>query len=169
MGILALMLLAGSGRAFESAAAARMPETSTPIHALNVGNGVQATRVHPAVTLTPATSTPAPAPPSLAGAAPLQSHEIFGYAPYWTLPQSSGFDVQSLTTLAYFSVDANADGTLNQSGAGWNGYESQDLVNLVNRSHAAGDRVVLTVTCFSQSSLNAVTSDPGAPARLRPR
>ena len=113
-----------------------------------------------------ATSAPAPAPPSLAGSPPLQSHEIFGYAPYWTLPQSSGFDVQDLTTLAYFSVDANADGTLDESGSGWNGYESQDLVNLVTRSHAAGDRVVLTVTDFSQSSLDAITSDPNAGARL---
>lgn len=167
VGILALLLLAGSGRAFEaSAGGAAAAAKPTAIHALNVGNGVQASRAHPTVSLPPATSTPAPAPPSLAGAAPLQSHEIFGYAPYWTLPQSGGFDVQDLTTLAYFSVDANADGSLNQSGAGWNGYESQDLVNLVNRSHVAGDRVVLTVTCFSQSSLNAITSDPTAPARL---
>ena len=74
--------------------------------------------------------------PVAGGIAPLQSHEIFGYAPYWTLPQSSGFDVSDLTTLAYFSVDANPDGTLDESGSGWNGYESQDLVNLVNRSHA---------------------------------
>ena len=59
-----------------------------------------------------ATSKPVPAPPSLAGSPPLHSHEVFGYAPYWTLPQSSGFDVKDLTTLAYFSVDANADGTL---------------------------------------------------------
>jgi Glycosyl hydrolases family 18 len=165
VGVLTLLLLAGSGRAFEASAGVAAAKPAQ-IHALNVGNGVQAARAHPAVSLPPATSTPAPAPPSLAGAAPLQSHEIFGYAPYWTLPQSAGFDVQDLTTLAYFSVDANADGTLNQSGAGWNGYESQDLVNLVNRSHAAGDRVVLTVTCFSQSSLNAITSDPNAAARL---
>ena len=116
--------------------------------------------------LAAATTKPAPAPPSLAGSPPLQSHEIFGYAPYWTLPQSSGFDVKDLTTLAYFSVDANANGTLDESGPGWNGYESQDLVNLVNRSHAAGDRVVLTVTDFSQSSLDAITSDPNAGARL---
>ncbi len=49
---------------------------------------------------------------------------------------------------------------------GWNGYQSQDLADLVTRSHAAGDRVVLTVTCFSQSSLDAITSDPNAGARL---
>jgi spore germination protein YaaH len=165
VGLLALLLLAGSGRAFESSVSGAA-QGSAPAHAQDVGNGLQASRVHGTVNLPMATSTPAPAPPSLAGAAPLQSHEIFGYAPYWTLPQSARFDVANLTTLAYFSVDANANGTLNQSGSGWNGYESQDLVNLVTRSHAAGDRVVLTVTCFSQSSLDAITSDPSAPARL---
>jgi hypothetical protein len=129
------------------------------------GNRAQAA-IHRIGHLRPATSVPAPAPPVLAASAPLQSHEVFGYAPYWTLPQSSGFDVKDLTTLAYFSVDANADGSLDQSGPGWNGYQSQDLVDLVNRSHAAGDRVVLTVTCFDQHSLDEITSDPTAPARL---
>ncbi len=133
-------------------------------------SGSQANRAdgfaHRVARLPAATSTPEPAPPSLADSAPLQSHEVFGYAPYWTLPQSSGFDVADLTTLAYFSVDANADGSLDESGAGWNGYQSQDLVDLVNRSHAAGDRVVLTITCFDQQTLNAITSDPSAPARL---
>ena len=128
-------------------------------------NRVQAT-LHRTADLPPATSAPAPAPPALAASAPLQSHEVFGYAPYWTLPQSSGFDVQDLTTLAYFSVDADADGSLDQSGPGWNGYQSQDLVNLVTRSHAAGDRVVLTVTCFDQATLDAITSSPTAPATL---
>ncbi len=122
--------------------------------------------IHRAAHLPAATTAPAPAPPSLASSAPLQSHEVFGYAPYWTLPQSSGFDVGDLTTLAYFSVDANGDGSLDEGGPGWNGYQSQDLVNLVNRAHSAGDRVVLTVTCFNQNTLNQITSDPGAPARL---
>ena len=36
----------------------------------------------------------------------------------------------------------------------------------MTRAHAAGDRVVLTVTCFDQHSLDAITSDPNAPARL---
>ena len=167
VGLIALVLLAGSGRGFESAAAGDSPGPGgAQTHVQDVGNGLQASRVQATVSLPVATSTPAPAPPSLAASAPLQPHEIFGYAPYWTLPQSSGFDVKDLTTLAYFSVDANANGTLDESGAGWNGYESQDLVNLVTRSHAAGDRVVLTVTCFSQSSLDAITSDPNAPATL---
>ena len=88
----------------------------------------------------------------MANAPPLASHEVFGFAPYWTLPAESGFDVNGLTTLAYFSVGVNGDGTLDESGAGWNGYESQDFVNLVTRAHAAGDRVVLTVNCFGQGN-----------------
>src|SRR5664280_806701 len=166
VGLLALVLLAGSTSLSYESSASGVRHLSGAAHALSAGNQVQATQGHPTPDLPMATSAPAPAPPTLAASAPLQSHEIFGYAPYWTLPQSSGFDVQDLTTLAYFSVDANGDGTLDQSGSGWNGYQSQDLVNLVTRSHAAGARVVLTVTCFSQSSLNAITSDPAAAGRL---
>jgi len=129
------------------------------------GNRAQAA-AHPSANLPAATAAPAPAPPSLVDSAPLQSHEVFGYAPYWSLPASSGFDVKDLTTLAYFSVDANSDGSLAQTGPGWNGYQSQDLVNLVTRAHAAGARVVLTVTCFDQRALDRITSDPNAPARL---
>ncbi len=113
-----------------------------------------------------ATAPPAPAPPSLADAAPLRPHEVFGFAPYWTLDQSSGFDVGAMTTLAYFSVGVNPDGSLDHTDAGWNGYESQALADLITRAHAAGDRVVLTVSCFSQSALDALTASPSAPATL---
>jgi spore germination protein YaaH len=113
-----------------------------------------------------ATAPPAPAPPSLAGAAPLRPHEVFGFAPYWTLAQSAGFNVSGISTLAYFSVGVNPDGSLAESGAGWNGYESQALANLVTRAHAAGDRVVLTVNNFDQGQLDALTSSPTAPATL---
>lgn len=116
--------------------------------------------------LAAATTTPAAAPPSLANAAPLRPHEVFGFAPYWTLNQSAGFDVSKLSTIAYFSVDVNPDGSLDESGPGWNGFQSQDLSDLVTRAHAAGDRVVLTVTCFDQSALNALTSSTSAPSTL---
>ncbi len=158
----ALALFTGGTTSTFQPSAGGSPKPSVSITA---GNSAQAL-AHPSSHLPAATTAPKPAPPSLAGAPPLQSHEVFGYAPYWTLPQSSGFDVKDMTTLAYFSVDANGDGSLDQSGSGWNGYQSQDLVNLVNRAHAAGDRVVLTVTCFSQAALDQITSDPTAAGRL---
>ena len=136
-----------------------------PRHSHVPGNRAQAS-LHRTAALPPATSAPQPVPPSLAGAAPLRPHEVFGYAPYWTLPTAGQFDVKDLTTLAYFSIGVNGDGSLDQSGPGWNGYQSQALVDLIDRAHAAGDRVVLAVNCFSQRSLDRLTSDPTAPARL---
>ncbi len=113
-----------------------------------------------------ATAPPTPAPPSLEGQPALRAHEMFGFAPYWTLPISSGFNLDGLTTLAYFSVDVAGNGTVVQSGPGWVGYQSQALADLVTRAHGAGDRVVLTASCFVQSALNQMAADPTAGPRL---
>jgi spore germination protein YaaH len=82
------------------------------------------------------------------------------------LDQSAGFDLAGLTTLAYFSLGLNANGSLDESGAGWNGYESQALSTLITRAHARGTRVVLTVNDFDQRSLDALTSTPAAAITL---
>ncbi|MGO8861025.1 MAG: glycosyl hydrolase family 18 protein [Acidimicrobiales bacterium] len=140
----------------------------TPADRVVTGNAqLQNSPASAAVTLaSPVTTPPVAAPPSLADAAPLRPHEVFGFAPYWTLQQSAGFDVDQMSTIAYFSVDVNPDGTLDESGPGWNGYESQALSNLITRAHASGDRVVLTVTCFDQSALDHLTSSQSAPSTL---
>ena len=119
----------------------------------------------PPLNLPPATAPPAPAPPQIANTT-LASHEIFGFAPWWNLGDEQAFDVKDLTTLAYFSVDVNPNGSIDESNSGWNGFESQALADLISRAHGASDRVVLTVTCFDQSTLDRLTSDPSAPARL---
>ena len=119
-----------------------------------------------AVSLPASTAPPASAPPTLADAPPLRPHEVFGFAPYWTLDQSAGFNVNEMSTIAYFSIDVNPDGTLNESGSGWTGYQSQALSNLITRAHGAGDRVVLTVTCFDQGALDHLTSSTSAPSTL---
>ncbi|HSZ36413.1 MAG TPA: glycosyl hydrolase family 18 protein [Acidimicrobiales bacterium] len=118
------------------------------------------------ISLAPATSTPTAASATLVNQPPLASRENFAFAPYWTLPESSTFNLTGLSTLAYFSIDVNANGTLDESGSGWNGFQSQDLTNLISRAHTAGERVVLTVTDFDQGSLNALTSSPTAPGTL---
>ena len=166
VGCAVLTLVAGGATASVAAGSPGGPHSPAVPFAGGNRAAVVALADMPVVHLAPATTTPNPTPPSLAGAAPLRPHEVFGYAPYWTLPSSGSFDLADLTTIAYFSVDVNGDGTLQQSGPGWSGYQSQDLVNLVDRAHAAGDRVILTVTCFSQSALDQLTHDPAAPATL---
>jgi spore germination protein YaaH len=118
------------------------------------------------INLAPATTSPTAAPAALVSQPPLAARENFAFAPYWTLAQSPSFNLTGLSTLAYFSIDVNPNGTLDESGSGWNGFQSQDLTNLISRAHAAGERVVLAVTDFDQGSLNALTSSPSAPGTL---
>ncbi len=111
-------------------------------------------------------ATDQPQPLTAAAVDPLKEHEVFGFAPYWTLNVSAGFDVQSLTTLAYFGVDVTRDGSVVRSGNGWTGYESQALTALIDRAHAANSRLVLTAKAFDQPTLDSLAGDPNAAGRL---
>jgi GH18 family chitinase len=91
---------------------------------------------------------------------------VFGFAPYWALADSSQFDLSGLTTVDYFSIGINADGSLDDAGPGWDGYQSQNFLNLIDSAHAAGDRVVITVNDFSQSSLDQLATSTTAPQTL---
>ena len=164
IGVGCLALLSGS-----LVAGLTLGTGSTPPPHLHVAISPAADRLtldQDAVHLAPATAAPTPAPPQVALAAPTSAHEVFGYAPYWSLPQASQFPVSDFSTIAYFSVDVNPDGTIETSGPGWDGYESQDLTDLVNAAHQAGDRVVLTATDFSNSSLDSLTHNPSAGVTL---
>jgi spore germination protein YaaH len=162
--VLALALTVGLITVARASSDAPPPSSSKAGNASSPHGG---NRIHPeAPVLAPATVPPAPAPTAVAVAPPLAPHEVFGFAPYWSLDQSAGFDVTAFSTLAYFSVGINANGTLNETGPGWNGYESQALSTLITRAHGAGKRVVLTVNDFDQGSLNALTSNPVAALTL---
>jgi spore germination protein YaaH len=151
-----------------------LPSSGAPERHVEKSSEATATHVRPlerptapkSPVLPPATVPPAPTPAAVAAAPPLAPHEIFGFAPYWSLPQGDGLDIAGVTTLAYFSIGINANGTLNESGPGWNGYESQALSTLITRAHGSGIRVVLTVNDFDQHSLDALTSSPSAAATL---
>jgi len=116
--------------------------------------------------LPPASAQPLPPPPAVAAAPPLRKHEIFGFAPYWTLDQSPGFDLHALTTLAYFALGIAPDGSVQQSGDGWDGYNSQALASLIDRAHASGARVVLTVNQFDDAQIHQLLTTPGTADRL---
>ena len=146
-------------------AAAPRARTAPDPPAAAVGNSAVAPA--PVVEQLPtAVSAPVAAPAALVSAPPLATREDFAFAPYWTLPQSATFTLTGLSTIAYFSVDVNPNGTLDESGPGWNGFESQALSSLITRAHAADERVVLTLTDFDQRSLDALTSSPTAATAL---
>ncbi|MGH7750139.1 MAG: glycosyl hydrolase family 18 protein, partial [Candidatus Dormibacteria bacterium] len=96
----------------------------------------------------------------------LRPHEIFGFAPYWNLGAAAGYPLRELTTVAYFGVDVNGDGSLLQSGDSWDGYQSTALTGLIGRAHGAGAGVVLTAKQFDAATLHRLVNDPTAAARL---
>ncbi len=82
--------------------------------------------------------------------------EVFGFVPYWELSASTTtYDWRVLSTVAYFSVGANASGDLmkqNSDGSvttGWGGWTSAKMTSLITGAHQHGTRVVLTISCFA--------------------
>ncbi|MGD0409382.1 MAG: glycosyl hydrolase family 18 protein, partial [Candidatus Limnocylindrales bacterium] len=109
--------------------------------ALPAGQG--STAVAPDLTTGPGSATPS-------GTTNLLRREVFGFLPYWEL--GSTLDYTTLSTIAYFGVDLNTDGTLNKSSNGWNGWVSSTMISVINGAHANGTRVVLTVQSFAYDS-----------------
>jgi hypothetical protein len=90
--------------------------------------------------------------------APSQRREVFGFAPYWLLSHYSEWDYSVLSTIAYFGLNVNADGSFATFGGGWNGWNSIDLINMINLAHRAGDRVVLVIKTSDDGTINTVTT-----------
>lgn len=159
------------------------------VHAANrdhaVGQHAQDDALHSADVLhfTPATSAPIPLAaanaPSAVGAAgrfaaaapggprtglvitggPLQ-REVFGFAPYWALNAESGWNYSLMSTLAYFGLTFNWDGSLDTTNSAWTGFNSTDFADMVNRAHQAGDRVVVVIKQFDTASINDIVTNP---------
>ena len=100
--------------------------------------------------------------------------EIFGFLPYWEVSSSSlRLDYRKISTIAYFGVGANADGTLqkrNPDGTisvGWSGWTSSRMSSIISSAHASHTRVVLTVQSFgwSTAGLNRQKQLLGAASR----
>ena len=104
------------------------------------------------------------ASPALLPSNPRLAREVFGFAPYWALSGNGQWDFSLLSTLAYFGLDVQSNGSFNTSPTnnGFKGWMSQDLVTVINRAHAANDRVVLVIKAFDNGTINAIVSNPNA-------
>ena len=103
--------------------------------------------------------------------------EVLGFLPYWKLDSASvaalRFDL--LSTIAYFSIGVEADGSLSRGPAdhptsGWSGWTSPAMTQVMNAAHAQGVRVVPTITLMSwngdYTKLAGLLNDPNGRGRL---
>ena len=68
--------------------------------------------------------------------------EVLGFLPYWMLgpDQLKWMRYELVSTIAYFGVAAQADGTLATYGSGWAGWNSSALTSVINAAHSRGVR-----------------------------
>ena len=97
-----------------------------------------------------------PTESSLALSGPVLAElEVFGFLPYWELPNAGSVDLDTLTTLAWFGLEAGRDGHLvretdnGKATPGWAGWTSEAFDGLLDRARTADARVVLTVERFA--------------------
>jgi hypothetical protein len=93
-------------------------------------------------------------------AVPSVNREVLGFAPYWELPANAGWRYDLLTTVAYFGLDVKGDGSFDTTTPGWTGWNSQDLVDTINRAHQAGDRVEAVIKQFDEATINTIVTTP---------
>ena len=105
-----------------------------------------------------ATSTGVPRPAAVVSTNGLR-REVLGFLPYWEVSDSSTtFNWSVLSTVAYFSVGADASGNLmkqdpdGSATTGWGGWTSSKMTSIITAAHQNGTRVVLTISCFAWTS-----------------
>lgn len=94
----------------------------------------------------------------------LPRHLVLGYVPYWSLGALTPADYADATVLAYYGVTIAPNGSLQTGDPGWKGFQSSAFSSLVATAHRAGDRVLLTVTQDTPSSIAALLASPSAHA-----
>ncbi len=132
------------------------PETAAPDAPVDSAAGDMAVPAQGAVFVNPAEATL-----DLAAASGLR-RQVFGFLPYWELSGAqSSLNYDVLSTIAYFSVGANARGDLRKRSkdgsttTGWGGWTSSSMTRVINEAHRHGTRVVLTISVFAWTSSQA--------------
>lgn len=97
--------------------------------------------------------------------APYLNHEVFGFAPHWTLDRLGNVDFNVLTTMAYFGVPVLADGNLDTSNRGYEIFKSDDATRIFNKAHDHGTRIQLTLTQMDAATTEKFLSNKEAQSR----
>ncbi|TMD99919.1 MAG: glycoside hydrolase family 18 protein [Chloroflexi bacterium] len=104
-----------------------------------------------ATTATPATaSTPAVGGPA---------REVLGFAPYWDMANWKQWQLQRLSTIAYFGVTLDGNGNPVHD-EGWPAWTGQQLTDMVSAAHASGVRVLVTIKSFDTPTISSIVSNP---------
>lgn len=91
--------------------------------------------------------------------------EVFGFLPSWNVNKSKNINFDVLTTLAYFDIKVNADGSLVEDDS-YQTFESGQMTQLFKKAHSQGTRVVTTLTMMDGSDIQNFLDDSTAQKTL---
>src|SRR5437879_2567110 len=157
--LVTLAIVAAAPVAAGRSAAVSAPLGAIPDPAIGPLTAEELMHAHDTLNLSAASGLQTPQPLRAFNHAGLQK-EVFGFAPYWVLSKQSTWNYKLLSTIAYFGLSINWDGTWIKSGGGYFGYRSQDLIGMVNTAHANGVRVLLTIKGSGQAPLYDILTVP---------
>ncbi|MFC6996749.1 glycosyl hydrolase family 18 protein [Rufibacter roseus] len=86
--------------------------------------------------------------------------KVFGWHPYWLGTAYRTYDYNNISTIAYFSYEVNPNT------GGYSTIHSWLSTDLVDIAHAAGTKVVLTVTNFGNSNNAKLLNSPSSKKNL---
>lgn len=119
----------------------------------------------------PVTSPDPPAPVQLQPLAPDQiakraAGDVFGFLPYWEIDDTiDGYlRYDLLSTIAFFGVGLDADGSLITGQPGYKAYLGDTATAIIEHAHAGGVRAVITFEAFNLDRNAAFLQDPGKQA-----
>lgn len=94
---------------------------------------------------------------------PALQREVFGFLPYWFVNEAAdNLDFSLLSTLAYFDVPMNADGSLDTLSNSWKILHSGTAQDIFTRAKASNTRVVLTYATFNNQHIENISTNEQA-------
>ncbi|MBO0728072.1 MAG: hypothetical protein J2P57_02360 [Acidimicrobiaceae bacterium] len=112
--------------------------------------------------LRPRTATSGVQVAAAPAAAPSTSREVFGFVNAGGLGDPNvgyaTWNFSLLSTVAYFGLTVNSDGSLLQGDTGWDVWHSSIASGLLNTAHSNGVRVVISLIAHNQSDLCSTLS-----------
>ncbi len=105
----------------------------------------------------------ASANPSIVYRKPVAPAEVLGFVPYWTAGSITPTELADVSEIALFGVEVGPNGNFIEAGQGWSDYQSSTgYQSLVAAAHAAGDRVLFTISTTRPNIISRLVNHPAA-------
>lgn len=91
---------------------------------------------------------------------PKNPKKVIGFYPYWNLSKINEVDLSNLSTIYYFAVDLNEDGSWNTKDPGWSKMKSGNYLLLRDIARRNGIRWGVTIINLSADSIAKNVNNP---------